>query len=44
MQSQTRVVIIGGGMMGTALLYHLAEEGLTDCLLIEKGDLTSGST
>ncbi len=44
MQSQARVVIIGGGMMGTALLYHLAEEGFTDSLLIEKGDLTSGST
>ncbi len=44
MQTQARVVIIGGGMMGTALAYHLAEEGLTDCLLIEKGDLTSGST
>lgn len=30
--------------MGCSLLYHLAEEGWTDCLLVEKGDLTSGST
>ena len=44
MQSQARVVIIGGGMMGVGLLYHLAEEGWGDSLLIEKGELTSGST
>ena len=44
MQSQAKVVIIGGGMMGVGLLYHLAEEGWTDCVLIEKGALTSGST
>ncbi|MEM7194866.1 MAG: FAD-dependent oxidoreductase [Pseudomonadota bacterium] len=44
MQSQAKVVIVGGGMMGASLLYHLAEEGWTDCLLIEKGELTSGST
>jgi len=44
MQSQARVVIIGGGMMGAGLLYHLAEEGWTDSLLLEKGELTSGST
>lgn len=44
MQGHARVVIIGGGMMGCGLLYHLAEEGWTDSLLIEKGELTSGST
>ena len=44
MQSHARVVVIGGGMMGTGLLYHLAEQGWSDCLLIEKGELTSGST
>ena len=44
MQSQARVVIIGGGIMGASLLYHLAELGWTDCLLIEKDELTSGST
>ena len=42
--TQSRVVIIGGGVMGAGLLYHLAEEGWSDCLLIEKGELTSGST
>ncbi len=44
MQSKARVVIVGGGMMGASLLYHLAEEGWKDILLIEKGELTSGST
>ncbi len=42
--SQTKVVIIGGGVMGVSLLYHLALEGWTDILLLEKGELTSGST
>ena len=44
MRSHARVVIVGGGMMGVGLLYHLAEEGWKDILLIEKGELTSGST
>ena len=44
MKAQARVVIVGGGMMGVGLLYHLAEEGWTDVVLIEKGELTSGST
>lgn len=44
MQDQARVVIVGGGILGCGLLYHLALEGWTDCLLIEKGELTSGST
>jgi heterodisulfide reductase subunit A-like polyferredoxin len=39
-----RVVIIGGGIMGASLLYHLAELGWTDCILVEKDELTSGST
>ncbi len=42
--SQAKVAIIGGGVMGAGLAYHLALEGWTDCLLIEKGELTSGST
>jgi len=37
-------VIIGGGAMGVGLLYHLAKEGWTDSVLVEKGELTSGST
>ena len=40
----TRIVIVGGGIMGVSLLYHLAGEGCSDVLLIEKGELTSGST
>ncbi len=44
MKSHARGVIIGGGMMGVGLLYHLAEAGWDDCVLIEKAELTSGST
>ena len=44
MRSHARVVIVGGGVMGIGLLYHLAEEGWTDSVLIEKSELTSGST
>ncbi|MEM7120212.1 MAG: FAD-dependent oxidoreductase [Pseudomonadota bacterium] len=44
MRDQAKVVIVGGGMMGVGLAYHLAEEGWTDVMLIEKGELTSGST
>jgi dimethylglycine dehydrogenase len=39
-----RVVIIGGGAVGVSSLYHLAKAGWTDCVLIEKNELTSGST
>lgn len=44
MQDQVRIVIVGGGVMGVGLLYHLALEGCSDVLLVEKGELTSGST
>ena len=44
MDSHARIVIVGGGIMGVGLLYHLAEEGCADALLLEKGELTSGST
>ena len=44
MKAHARVVIVGGGIMGASLLYHLAELGWTDTLLIEKDELTSGST
>lgn len=44
MKSQARVVIIGGGVAGTSTLYHLAERGWTDCMLLEMDELTSGST
>ena len=42
--TQARVVIIGGGAVGVSALYHLALAGWTDCVLIEKNELTSGST
>src|SRR6202167_310349 len=44
MKTNARVVVVGGGMMGASLLYHLALEGCTDTVLIEKNELTSGST
>ncbi len=44
MKSTARVVIIGGGVAGTSALYHLAERGWTDCMLLEMDELTSGST
>ena len=42
--SQAKVVIVGGGVMGCGLAYHLAHEGWTDVVLLEKAELTSGST
>ena len=39
-----RVVIIGGGVVGTSSLYHLAKAGWHDCVLLEKNELTAGST
>ena len=44
MRTHAEVVIIGGGAVGAAILWHLAEAGITDTLLIEKGELTCGST
>ena len=44
MKSEAKVVIIGGGVAGCALLYHLAKLGLNDSVLVEKNELTSGST
>ena len=44
MQSHAQVVVIGGGAVGAAILYHLAKAGIIDALLIEKNELTAGST
>ncbi len=44
MPSQARVVIIGGGAVGVSSLYHLAKAGWTHCVLLEKNELTAGST
>lgn len=44
MKSHARVVIIGGGAVGASVLYHLAKAGCGDTLLVERNELTSGST
>ena len=44
MKDQAQVVIIGGGIFGTSIAYHLARAGCTDVALVEKGELTSGTT
>ena len=44
MKSHSQVVIVGGGAMGVGLAYHLPKEGWNDVVLIDKGELTSGST
>ncbi|MDQ6710270.1 MAG: FAD-dependent oxidoreductase [Candidatus Dormibacteraeota bacterium] len=42
--SRARVVIIGGGVGGTSVAYHLVKRGWTDIVLLERAQLTSGST
>ena len=42
--TSARVVIIGGGAVGASALYHLCKAGWTDCVLLEKNELTAGST
>jgi dimethylglycine dehydrogenase len=44
MKSTARVVVIGGGVVGVSTLYHLAKKGWTDVALVERKELTSGST
>ena len=44
MKSHYRVVVIGGGIVGTSVLYHLTRLGWTDVALIERSELTAGST
>jgi dimethylglycine dehydrogenase len=43
-KTHTRVAVIGGGVVGASVLYHLARAGWTDVVLIERDELTSGST
>jgi dimethylglycine dehydrogenase len=44
MTQHYRAVVIGGGIVGTAILYHLAKAGWTDIALVERAELTAGST
>ncbi|MEO9514777.1 MAG: FAD-dependent oxidoreductase [Paracoccaceae bacterium] len=44
MQTTARVVIIGGGVVGCSVLYHLTKLGWSDVMLVERSELTSGST
>lgn len=44
MTTKAQVIIIGGGVMGVSLLYHLIKNGWQDVVMIEKNDLTHGST
>ena len=44
MKSEARVVVIGGGVNGVSVLYHLAKKGWTDVVLLERTELTAGST
>ena len=43
-KTSTQVVVIGGGVVGCSVLYHLTEAGWTDVVLLERKELTSGST
>ena len=44
MKSRTKVVVIGGGIAGCSTLYHLTQEGWHDVVLVERDELTSGTT
>lgn len=44
MKTTTRVVVIGGGVVGCSVLYHLTKLGWSDVMLLERSELTSGST
>ena len=44
MRSAARVVVVGGGVVGASVLYHLTKAGWTDVMLIERDELTCGST
>ena len=44
MRTHARAVVVGGGAVGASIAYHLAKAGWTDVVLLERDELTSGST
>ncbi len=44
MKNQARVVVIGGGVVGCSILFHLTKFGWKDVVLVERSELTAGST
>ena len=44
MKTQVKALVVGGGAVGTSIAYHLAKAGWDDVMLIERDELTSGST
>ena len=44
MKTQAQVVVVGGGVVGCSVLYHLTKLGWSDVVLLERKELTSGST
>ena len=44
MKTKTQVVVIGGGLIGCSILYHLTKLGWSNVVLLERDELTSGST
>lgn len=44
MKTRTKVVVISGGIAGCSTLYHLTQEGWTDVVLLDRNELTSGTT
>lgn len=44
MKTQAQVVVVGGGVVGASVLYHLAKAGWTDVMLLERAEYTAGST
>ncbi|MBT7560058.1 MAG: FAD-binding oxidoreductase, partial [Rhodobacterales bacterium] len=44
MKTHARAIVIGGGVVGCSVLYHLAKAGWKDIILVERSELTSGSS
>jgi len=44
MKTHARAVVVGGGVVGCSIAYHLAKAGWTDTILLERDELTAGST